>query len=127
LCLVGLVVLWLAANFVEAPAKFVNIALVGHTNGMIFGPVALEYTPVNGIVQLINGAHGDVFALSGLVAWFATVVGLGVGSSIVVAVGGLLVTLLVIMTGFALFNASIERVAYRPLRTAPRLAPASSR
>ena len=38
-------------------------------------------------------------------------------------IGGLLVTLAVIMTGFALFNASIERVAYKPLRNAPRLAP----
>jgi len=51
------------------------------------------------------------------------VIGLDEGSSALVVVGGLLVTLVVIMTGFALFNASIEKVAYRPLRNAPRLAP----
>ena len=44
------------------------MALIGLTNGAIFGLVALGYTLVYGILQLINFAHGDVFALSGLVA-----------------------------------------------------------
>jgi branched-chain amino acid transport system permease protein len=125
LCLVALVIFWLVVNFVKAPSEFIDIALIGLTNGMIFGLVALGYTLVYGILQLINFAHGDVFALSGLVAWsvIVNVIGLGEGSSALAVVGGLLVTLLVIMTGFALFNASIERVAYRPLRNAPRLAP----
>ena len=125
LCLVALVVFWLAVNFVKAPSEFIDIALIGLTNGMIFGLVALGYTLVYGILQLINFAHGDVFALSGLVAWsvIVNVIGLGEGSSALAVVGGLLVTLFVIMTGFALFNASVERVAYRPLRNAPRLAP----
>ncbi len=123
--LVALVVLWLAINFVKGPQEFVNVALIGLTNGAIYGLVALGYTLVYGILQLINFAHGDVFALSGLVASsvIVSVFGLGTGSSTLVIVGGLLVTLVVIMSGFALFNASIERIAYRPLRTAPRLAP----
>jgi branched-chain amino acid transport system permease protein len=125
LCLVALVLFWLAVNFVKAPSEFIDIALIGLTNGMIFGLVALGYTLVYGILQLINFAHGDVFALSGLVAWsvIVNVIGLDESSSVLVIIGGLLVTLVVIMTGFALFNASIERVAYRPLRNAPRLAP----
>ena len=125
LTLVALVVFWLAVNFVKAPADFIDIALIGLTNGLIYGLVALGYTLVYGILQLINFAHGDVFALSGLVAWsvIVNVIGLDEGSSALVVIGGLLVTLVVIMTGFALFNASIERVAYRPLRNAPRLAP----
>jgi len=125
LSLVALVVFWLAVNFVKAPAEFIDIALIGLTNGLIYGLVALGYTLVYGILQLINFAHGDVFALSGLVAWsvIVNVIGLDEGSSALVVVGGLLVTLVVIMTGFALFNASIEKVAYRPLRNAPRLAP----
>jgi branched-chain amino acid transport system permease protein len=125
LCLVALVVFWLVVNFVKAPSDFIDIALIGLTNGMIFGLVALGYTLVYGILQLINFAHGDVFALSGLVAWsvIVNVIGLDVNSGVLAIIGGLLVTLLVIMTGFALFNASIERVAYRPLRNAPRLAP----
>ena len=125
LSLAGLLVLWLVINFVKAPTEFVNIALIGLTNGTIYGLVALGYTLVYGILQLINFAHGDVFALSGLVAStvIVSVLGLDESSSVLMIVGGLLVTLLVIMTGFALFNAGIEKVAYRPLRNAPRLAP----
>src|SRR3954468_2771142 len=92
LCLVGLVVLWLVVNFVKAPSEFVDIGLIGLTNGMIFGLVALGYTLVYGILQLINFAHGDVFALSGLVAWSVMVnwIGLDEASSAAVVVVGLL-------------------------------------
>jgi branched-chain amino acid transport system permease protein len=125
LMLVALVVFWLAVNFVKDPTAFINIGLIGLTTGTIYGVVALGYTLVYGILQLINFAHGDVFALSGLVAStvIVSVLGLDEDSSVLVIVGGLAVTLVVIMVGFSLFNASIERVAYRPLRTAPRLAP----
>ena len=68
LALVGLVVFWLVVNFIKAPTEFINIGLIGLTNGTIYGLVALGYTLVYGILQLINFAHGDVFALSGLVA-----------------------------------------------------------
>ncbi|MCY7301582.1 MAG: branched-chain amino acid ABC transporter permease [Thermoleophilia bacterium] len=125
LSLVGLVLVWLAINFVKEPADFINIALIGLTNGTIFGIVALGYTLVYGILQLINFAHGDVFALSGLVAStvIVSVLGLDEGASVMFIIVGLAFTLVVIMGGFALFNASIERVAYKPLRSAPRLAP----
>lgn len=125
LSLVGLVVVWLLINFIKEPADFINIALIGLTNGTIFGIVALGYTLVYGILQLINFAHGDVFALSGLVAStvIVSVLGLDEASSVIYIIVGLAITLAVIMSGFALFNASIERVAYKPLRSAPRLAP----
>jgi len=125
LMLVALVVFWLVVNFVKDPTAFINIGLIGLTTGTIYGVVALGYTLVYGILQLINFAHGDVFALSGLVAStvIVSVLGLDEGSSVLVVVGGLAITLVVIMVGFSLFNASIERVAYRPLRKAPRLAP----
>ena len=125
LMLVALVVFWLVVNFVKDPTAFINIGLIGLTTGTIYGVVALGYTLVYGILQLINFAHGDVFALSGLVAStvIVSVFGLDENSSVLVIVGGLSVTLVVIMVGFSLFNASIERVAYRPLRKAPRLAP----
>ena len=125
LMLVALVVFWLVVNFVKDPTAFINIGLIGLTTGTIYGVVALGYTLVYGILQLINFAHGDVFALSGLVAStvIVSVLGLDEGSSVLVIVGGLAITLVVIMVGFSLFNASIERVAYRPLRKAPRLAP----
>ena len=125
LTLVALVVLWLAINFVKAPAEFIDIGLIGLTTGLIYGIVALGYTLVYGILQLINFAHGDVFALSGLVAStvIVSVLGLDEGASVLAIIGGLAFTLVVIMGGFALFNAAIERVAYKPLRSAPRLAP----
>src|SRR4029077_10920498 len=122
---VGVIVLWLVVNFVKDPTYFLNVGLDGLTRGTIYGVVALGYTLVYGILQLINFAHGDVFALSGLVAStiIVTVLGLDESSSTLVIVGGLALTLAVIMVAFSLFNASIERVAYRPLRNAPRLAP----
>ncbi len=125
LSLVGLVIIWLVINFVDDPIAFVDIGLIGLTNGTIYGIVALGYTLVYGILQLINFAHGDVFALSGLVAStvIVSVLGLDTDSSVLFIIFGLAFTLLVIMSGFALFNASIERVAYKPLRNAPRLAP----
>jgi branched-chain amino acid transport system permease protein len=125
LTLVGLVILWLAVNFVKGPAEFVNVGLIGLTNGAIYGVVALGYTLVYGILQLINFAHGDVFALSGLVAStvIISVFGLDTDSSVPVIVGGMFLTLVIIMTMFAIVNATIERIAYKPLRHAPRLAP----
>ncbi len=125
LVLVALVIVWLIGNFVQGPVEFVNVALIGLTNGAIYGVVALGYTLVYGILQLINFAHGDVFALSGLVAstMIVSVLGLDRDSSVPVIVGGMLLTIVVVMTIFSLLNATIERIAYKPLRHAPRLAP----
>jgi branched-chain amino acid transport system permease protein len=125
LLLVAVVLFWLVVNLVKTPSEFVNVGLIGLTNGAVYGLVALGYTLVYGILQLINFAHGDVFAFSGLVAStvIVSILGLDESSSVIVIFLGLIATLAVIMTFFALFNASIERIAYRPLRTAPRLAP----
>ncbi len=122
--LVALVGLWLVVNFVKEPTEFVNVGLIGLTNGAIYGLVALGYTLVYGILQLINFAHGDVFALSGLVAStiIISVIGLDRDASVLAILGGILATLVVIMILFATINATIEFVAYRRLRRAPRLA-----
>jgi branched-chain amino acid transport system permease protein len=122
--LLALLGVWLVGNFLQGPAEFVNVALIGLTNGSIFGLVALGYTLVYGILQLINFAHGDVFALSGLVAFtvIVDILGLTADESLLVIVGGLALTLLVIMALFSVVNATIELVAYRRLRSAPRLA-----
>src|SRR3712207_1413453 len=69
LVIVALVIVWLFGNLITNPAEFVNVFLIGMTNGAVYGLVALGYTLVYGILTLINFAHGDVFALSGLVAW----------------------------------------------------------
>ena len=116
--------MWLVVNFAKDPTEFIQVGLIGLTNGLIFGLVALGYTLVYGILQLINFAHGDVFALSGLVAstMIVSVLGLDANTSVPVIIGGMLLTLVAMMIMFAVVNASIEFVAYRRLRSAPRLA-----
>jgi branched-chain amino acid transport system permease protein len=122
--LVAVVGVWLVVNFIREPTEFINVGLIGLTNGAIYGLVALGYTLVYGILQLINFAHGDVFALSGLVAstMIVSVLGLEKDASVLAILGGMAATLLVIMVLFAVLNAGIELVAYRRLRKAPRLA-----
>ncbi len=122
--LLAMVAVWLIGNFAKDPKEFIQVGLIGLTNGLIFGLVALGYTLVYGILQLINFAHGDVFALSGLVASTMIVswLGLDKDASVVAILGGMLLTLVVIMAVFAFVNVTIEFVAYRRLRAAPRLA-----
>ena len=125
LAMVALLLVWMIGNFLQGPQEFFQVALIGLTNGLIFGLVALGYTLVYGILQLINFAHGDVFALSGLIAstLIISVFGLDAETGVFLVIVGLLGTLAVTMPLFALFNATIERIAYKPLRNAPRLAP----
>ncbi|MDP8911674.1 MAG: branched-chain amino acid ABC transporter permease [Actinomycetota bacterium] len=125
LVLVGLLVVWLVGNFVTSPSEFVNFFFIGLNYGAVYGLVALGYTIVYGILQLINFAHGDVFALSGLVSWTLLVSWLGINedTGTLITVGGIVLTLVVAMAFFALLNSGIELVAYRRLRNAPRLAP----
>ena len=59
--LLGGLAVWLLVNFVKAPDQFLSVTLVGITQGAIYALVALGYTLVYGIIELINFAHGDVF------------------------------------------------------------------
>jgi len=68
LLLVALVVVWLVWNAILTPTIFVQAALIGVTNGAVYGLIALGYTLVYGILELINFAHGDVFMLGGMIA-----------------------------------------------------------
>src|ERR1700712_5302788 len=65
---VALVAIWVVANIVQDPHRFLGSALVGLQNGLLYALVALGYTMVYGIVELINFAHGDLFMLSTIVA-----------------------------------------------------------
>jgi branched-chain amino acid transport system permease protein len=118
------VVVWLGVNLIKEPSEFYRLFLIGLTNGAIYGLVALGYSLVYGILELINFAHGDVFMLGGMlvatmVEWF----GLTSGDSDLVLWGLILIMLVLVMAFCAGLNASIEIVAYRRLRNAPRLAP----
>jgi branched-chain amino acid transport system permease protein len=98
--------------------------VAGLSNGAIWALVAIGYTLVYGIVELINFAHGEVFMIGSFSAvGFFGVIGLTSGTSTPLLVVGLLVTLVVSMLASGMLNAMIERVAYRPLRSAPKLAP----
>src|SRR5206468_3632378 len=123
--LVGLLFVWLVINFTKGPAYFTNIAFIGLTNGAVYALVALGYTLVYGILELINFAHGDVFMLGGLISatMIGSVFGVTTHSSTGFLILAILGTLAVAMLGCGVLNATIERVAYRPLRGAPRLAP----
>jgi branched-chain amino acid transport system permease protein len=96
----------------------------GISNGAIWALVAIGYTLVYGIVELINFAHGDVFMIGSFVsAGLWGTLGLTLATSAFGLVGGLFVALIVAMFACGTLNALIERVAYRPLRNAPKLAP----
>ena len=96
----------------------------GLSNGAIWALIALGYTLVYGIIELINFAHGEVFMIGSFVAAsFWGTIGLTLTSGTMGLVFGLLLTLFVAMFTSGLLNVMIERVAYRPLRNAPKLAP----
>jgi branched-chain amino acid transport system permease protein len=121
---VGVLALWLLINLIKEPQDFFTVFLIGLTTGMVYALVALGYTLVYGILQLINFAHGDVFAFSGLFAstMILSVFDLTEESAALTIVLSLGATLLVVMLFGATLNTVIERVAYHPLLSAPRLA-----
>ena len=120
-----LVLVWLGINLAKDWDQFFRIFLIGLTNGSLYALIALGYTLVYGILELINFAHGDVFMIGGMIA--ATVAlsmfNLQEDPALGTLIPAILVALVFAMVGCALLNATIERVAYRPLRRAPRLVP----
>jgi len=101
---------------------FLQQLINGITLGSIYGLIAIGYTMVFGIIGMVNFAHGDVFMVSSFIAvitFLLLVTWLGVGSIAVV----LLICLIVAMVLTSVWNWTIERVAYRPLRGSFRLAP----
>ena len=100
-----------------------NNLIDGLSNGAIWALVALGYTLVYGIIELINFAHGDVFMIGSFVSFgLWGTLGLTLLTGPLGLVGGLFVTLLVAMLACGCLTVMIERVAYRPLRDAPKLA-----
>jgi branched-chain amino acid transport system permease protein len=102
---------------------FVEQLTFGLTNGAIYALIALGYTMVYGIIELINFAHGDIFTVGGFFG--LTLIGLlGLDHApAALLLPGLVLVFAVAMGLNGLLGVVIERVAYRPLRNAPRLAP----
>ncbi len=95
----------------------------GLTIGSIYALIALGYTMVYGVIQLINFAHGEVFMVGAYLA-LTVVLALGATSALIgwPVLGVLVVGAIAAMMGCGALGWGIERVAYRPLRAAPRLA-----
>ena len=99
--------------------------VAGISNGAIWALVAIGYTLVYGIVELINFAHGEVFMIGSFISasFFATI-GLTRATSGAILFFGLLLTLFVAMVASGSLNVLIERVAYQTTAVgAPKLAP----
>src|SRR3954447_20317588 len=118
---------WFAIDDIKDDGNLVRLGenlVAGLSNGAIWALVAIGYTLVYGIVELINFAHGEVFMIGSFVsASFIATLGLTVDSAAVPVFFGLVVTLVIAMVGSGTLNVLIEKVAYRPLRSAPKLAP----
>jgi branched-chain amino acid transport system permease protein len=105
------------------PAYFGNQLMLGISIGAIYALIALGYTMVYGIVELINFAHGDVFTVGAFFSFFV-ITGIGIDKFSGLALLPLLLVVFVLTMIFnGLLGATIERVAYRRLRNSPRLTP----
>ncbi|MFZ7942443.1 branched-chain amino acid ABC transporter permease [Neobacillus sp. 19] len=92
--------------------QFIQQLVNGISLGSIYALIALGYTMVYGIVKLINFAHGDVFMVGAFIGFY----------SITILDLGFFPALLISMAACAIFGVLIERIAYKPLRNATRIA-----
>jgi branched-chain amino acid transport system permease protein len=134
---------WLIREAIDEPSRFVEIGLIGFTNGSIFALIALGYTLVYGIIELINFAHGDNFMLGSFqtnsiitdgafqIPVYPTtlILGIPLGTTAIAADSApqrfytITMAVLFSMLFCMVINVSIERIGYKPLRNQPRLAP----
>ncbi|MBI1792724.1 MAG: branched-chain amino acid ABC transporter permease [Chloroflexi bacterium] len=120
----GLDVPTIAASIKANPLQLIQFLIIGISNGAIIAIIALGYTMVYGIIELINFAHGDVY----MIGVFTSLTVLSLTGTLnstnpVQIVLGLAFALIIAIVVCASLNATIERLAYRRLRNAPRLAP----
>ena len=107
----------------KSPTQFFQASVIGISNGVLYALIALGYTLVYGIIELINFAHGDLFMLGTLFSAYFISVWFGLTAP---SAGGYLVFLACLISAMAFcagINVTIERFAYRRLRRAPKLAP----
>ncbi len=126
-----IVVLYVGQNLIKEPVLFIQIVITGLQLGFVYALIALGYTMVYGIVKLINFAHGDVFMVGAFVSYYAVarfnlhqwpallIPGFPNWLSVVI---GTITVIALAMLVCVLLAITIERVAYKPLRDAPRIA-----
>jgi branched-chain amino acid transport system permease protein len=134
---------WLLKELIESPSRFIEVTLIGVTNGSVYALIALGYTLVYGIIELINFAHGDNFMIGSFethsivtegafqLPLYPTtfVLGIPLGTTAVATSSGahrayaIVMAVLLSMLLCMVINVTIERLGYKPLRNQPRLAP----
>lgn len=120
----ALVLFRIVSQAILNPALLAQQLITGVSKGAILAIIALGYTLVYGIIELINFAHGDVFMLGSFAALLLIgLTGLNRTTPPLQRAVTLFVILIIVMCFTAFLNYSIERIAYRRLRNAPRLAP----
>jgi branched-chain amino acid transport system permease protein len=131
LILASVGVVWVIGNkAAENPTLFVQQIINGLQLGFVYALIALGYTMVYGIVRLINFAHGDVFMVGAFVSYYCvakfglhnwpSVVFPAINPAVSILVGTISV-IIISMLICAIMAITIERIAYKPLRDAPRI------
>ncbi|OGO75267.1 MAG: amino acid ABC transporter [Chloroflexi bacterium RIFOXYC12_FULL_59_14] len=103
--------------------QWISFVVSGISQGSIYALIALGYTMVYGILRMINFAHGDIFMAGAFAGYFLATWLTGIGFVDGNPILGLLIPILFAMIISAGIAMIVERVAYRPLRGAPRLVP----
>jgi branched-chain amino acid transport system permease protein len=99
---------------------FIELLFSGLTRGSIYALIALGYTMVYGVIGLINFAHGDIYMIGAFTALIASTILTILGLPLYAV---LVLTALAAAVWAAAYGYTVERLAYRPLRNAPRLSP----
>ncbi len=129
--LIGLVILAVVAWGIIATlasgrytsADWLDLTIYGFSQGGVYALIAMGYTLVYGILRMINFAHGEVFMSGPFIGYFVATALDRSGFLDKQPVIGLLVVLLTAMVTSLSIAVTLERIAYRPLRRAPRLVP----
>lgn len=100
-----------------------ELFIFGIAQGSVYALIALGYTLVYGVLLMINFAHGDVFMFGAMTAFFVADGLAGAGFMDANPVIGMVIVLIVAMLSAMVVALLLERIAYRPLRRAPRLVP----
>lgn len=118
--LAGLISFFTSEAFMYEFEYFIELVLSGVVRGSIYGLIALGYTMVYGVIGLINFAHGEIYMIGAfvglIVAGILTILGWHWLAIFMVA-------LVVAMVYSAAYGYTLEKIAYKPLRKAPRLSP----
>ncbi|HLH64552.1 MAG TPA: branched-chain amino acid ABC transporter permease [Solirubrobacteraceae bacterium] len=103
--------------------ELIQTTINGLTTGLLYALIALGYTMVYGVLQLLNFAHGDLYMIGAYIGYFV-LEGFGGPSAVSVPVPVLVAVMFIAAAlGSGVLGVLIERFAYRPLRNAPRIAP----